>query len=99
MVRSVLLNAGLFAALTPVALAQDVDLDNVPIVVSPSTINLESEGVWVTVHAEIPAAIVDGLTVTLDGIQRLSVRCWPSQVPLGKRDLLCPQSQLPRGAH
>ncbi len=41
----------------------------VPIVIAPSTINLAlDEGVWVTVHAEIPYSIVDGAMVTLDGI-------------------------------
>lgn len=39
-----------------------------PIMISPNTINLDSEGVWVTVHAEIPYSIVLGASVTLDGI-------------------------------
>jgi hypothetical protein len=41
----------------------------VPIVISPSTINIEHEGVWVTVHAEIPYVDVVGATVTLDGVE------------------------------
>ena len=40
----------------------------IPIVISPNTINLESEGVWVTVHAEIPYSVVVRVSVTLDGI-------------------------------
>ncbi len=41
----------------------------VPIVISPSTINLASdEGVWVTVHADISYSIVVAATVTLEGI-------------------------------
>jgi len=40
----------------------------VPIVISPSTINLDSEGVWVTVHADIPYASVVGVSVTLNDV-------------------------------
>jgi hypothetical protein len=40
----------------------------VPIQVSPNVLNLESEGVWVTVHAEIGYSLVDGVTVTLNGV-------------------------------
>ena len=40
----------------------------VPIVISPSVLNLDSQGVWVTVHAEIPYSRVVGVSVTLDGI-------------------------------
>ena len=40
----------------------------VPIVVSPNVLNLDSQGVWVTVHAEIPYSIVEGASVTLNGI-------------------------------
>jgi len=47
---------------------------SVPIVVSPSTINLESQGTWVTVHAEIPFSDVDRTaSVTLDGIVAVSI--------------------------
>ena len=44
------------------------DDEPVPIVISPSIINLDSQGVWVTVHAEIPYYVVDGFAVTLDGV-------------------------------
>lgn len=47
--------------------AADGDV-TVPIMISPSVVNLESQGVWVTVHAEIPYSAVDGYTVTLDGV-------------------------------
>ncbi len=40
----------------------------IPIEVAPNVINLQSEGVWVTVHAEIPYSTVAGLTVTLNEI-------------------------------
>lgn len=39
------------------------------IVVSPSTLVMGSQGVWVTVHADIPYSIVDGATVTLNGVE------------------------------
>lgn len=63
-----LLTLGLFAVpvLCP---SEDTDPITVPIVISPSTINLESEGVWVTVHAEIPNSSVIGLSVTLNGVE------------------------------
>jgi hypothetical protein len=41
---------------------------DVSIKISPSTLNLDSNGRWVTVHAEIPAAIVDRDSVMLEGI-------------------------------
>lgn len=40
----------------------------VPIVIAPSTINLQAGGTWVTVHAEIAYSSVIGASVTLDGI-------------------------------
>jgi hypothetical protein len=40
----------------------------VDIVVSPSSVFLDSQGTWVTVHAEIAYSAVVGATVTLDGI-------------------------------
>lgn len=40
----------------------------VPIVIAPSTINLQAGGTWVTVHAEIAYSAVNAATVTLDGI-------------------------------
>lgn len=42
--------------------------EEVAIVVSPSTLNIESEGVWVTIHAEIAYRDVDTVTVALNGI-------------------------------
>jgi hypothetical protein len=41
---------------------------DVEIVVSPNVLDLESNGVWVTVHAEIPYASVVGVSVQLGGI-------------------------------
>ena len=35
---------------------------------SPSTLVMGSQGVWVTVHADIPYRIVDAATVTLNGV-------------------------------
>ena len=41
----------------------------IPIDISPNTINIESDGAWVTVHAEIPYGVVDyDYDVTLNGI-------------------------------
>jgi len=50
------------------AAAARADDLTVPIVVSPSTINLRAAGTWVTVHAEIAYSAVDTATVKLDGI-------------------------------
>jgi len=65
------LAAGLAATLLvlvgPFARA-DTDALTVDIVVSPSNIVLSSEGVWVTVHAEIAYSAVYGAGVTLDGV-------------------------------
>lgn len=38
------------------------------IVVAPSTLVMGSQGVWVTVHADIPYVSVDGASVTLNGV-------------------------------
>lgn len=38
------------------------------IAVSPSTLVMGSQGVWVTVHADIPYRIVDTASVTLNGV-------------------------------
>ena len=46
------------------------DLD-VEIVVSPNVLNLESEGTWVTVHAEIPYSTVATASVYLNGVSVL----------------------------
>jgi len=40
----------------------------VPIEVSPNVLNLQSQGVWVTVHAEIAYSAVDGFSVTLNEV-------------------------------
>lgn len=57
--------------LTPAVKGADV---SVPIVVSPSAINLESQSTWVTVHAEIPFSAVDReAAVTLNGIAARSI--------------------------
>jgi hypothetical protein len=41
----------------------------IPIAVSPSSVNLESEGVWVSVHADIPYAAVATADLTLNGLE------------------------------
>jgi len=64
-VAASLLVLGLLAA--PV-LCQADEPTIIDIVVSPSTINLDSQGVWVTVHADIPYSWVEGASVTLDGV-------------------------------
>jgi hypothetical protein len=40
----------------------------VDIVVSPNTINMSSLGQWVTVHADIPYAVVERAELTLNGV-------------------------------
>ena len=40
----------------------------IPVAIAPNVVNLESEGVWVTVHAGIPYNAVAGLSVTLNDI-------------------------------
>jgi hypothetical protein len=59
--------AGVLAAMLLAADARGEEL-TVPIVISPSTINLQAAGTWVTVHAEIDYSDVVGASVTLDGI-------------------------------
>ena len=65
--RSVAPIAGVLATVILAAAAQGADLI-VPIVVSPSTINLQAAGTWVTVHAEIDYSDVEAASVTLNGI-------------------------------
>ncbi len=62
--------ASIASVLATVVLAAAVRGEEVtvPIVIPPSTINLQSQGTWVTVHAEIDYSDVVGATVTLDGI-------------------------------
>ena len=59
--------ASVLATVVLAAAAQGADLI-VPIVVSPSTINLQAAGTWVTVHAEIDYSDVEAASVTLNGI-------------------------------
>jgi len=70
--RSLVLMGLLLPAMALFAFGPGVRADTgsteVTIVVSPSTVALESQGVWVTVHAEIPYSVVVGLTVSLNGI-------------------------------
>lgn len=40
----------------------------IEITVSPNTLNLESEGTWVTVHTDIPYGSVETLSLELNGI-------------------------------
>lgn len=58
----------LFLSLYVCPVQCQTDGTTIPIDVAPNVIYLESEGVWVTVHAEIPYSAVDGLTITLNGI-------------------------------
>ena len=58
--------AAVFAA-TFTARADTEPMD-VEIVISPSNVYLESQGVWVTVHAGTAYSSVAGLGVTLDGV-------------------------------
>lgn len=61
-----LLVIGLFAGM---AVSQTGSSEvEVSIVVSPSTINIQSKGVWVTVHADIPYSEVADAIVTLDDV-------------------------------
>ena len=59
--------AAVLAMIFLAAAARGADL-TVPIVISPSTINLQAAGTWVTVHAEIDYSDVVGASVTLDGV-------------------------------
>lgn len=59
--------AAVLAMVVLAAAARGDDL-TVPIVISPSTINLQAAGTWVTVHAEIDYCDVVGASVTLEGI-------------------------------
>ncbi|MDD4270630.1 MAG: hypothetical protein PHO07_07290 [Pirellulales bacterium] len=48
------------------ASAEEARID---IVISPSTVNLDMKGVWVTVHADIPYSLVDhDVLVTLNAV-------------------------------
>lgn len=63
---------GVVACILALALSTGLvfaQLDDLPIVVSPNVINLEAEGIWVTVHAEIPYSEVAATTVYLEDIE------------------------------
>jgi hypothetical protein len=62
-----LLMIGLFAAMP--ARADLGETLEIPISVEPHTLQLGSVGTWVTVHAQIPASIVVGMTVQLNGVE------------------------------
>lgn len=70
MKRTMLLSGLLCAAVLGLGLmlraAESVDPGG--ITVSPSTLVMGSQGVWVTVHADIPYSSVDCATVTLNGV-------------------------------
>ena len=71
------------AALLALTLSAHADSETltVEMAVSPSNVYLNSQGVWVTVHAEIPYSEVTGVSVTLDGIpQNVGVQ---SEVRMG----------------
>ena len=44
------------------------EADKIVIMISPNTINLNSDGEWVTVHADIPYTAVDRATLFLNGV-------------------------------
>ena len=67
MKKSIASIASVLATLVLAAAAHAADLV-VPIVVAPSTINLQAAGEWVTVHAEIDYSDVQAASVTLNGI-------------------------------
>ena len=59
------------AALAPTAPGSPAERTGeltVVIEVAPSVLVLDSPGIWVTVHAEIPCADVDHASVTLNGV-------------------------------
>jgi hypothetical protein len=66
----IILNAALLVLTPWMGLAcHEADRDlTIVVAVSPKTVNLESQGVWVTVHADIPYRDVARFTVTLNGI-------------------------------
>ena len=41
----------------------------IDIQVSPSTLNLQNQGEWVTVHTDIGYSLVDAASVTLNGVE------------------------------
>ncbi len=43
--------------------------EEIGIQVSPSTINVDQKGVWVTVHADIPLDVVDEDSLKLNGVE------------------------------
>lgn len=61
------LGCGDGAFLSPKVISAESDA--ITITVSPNTLILDSQGVWVTVHTDIPYSQVDGVTVTLNGIE------------------------------
>jgi hypothetical protein len=67
MKKSIASIASVLATVVLAVAAQAADLI-VPIVVAPSTINLQAAGEWVTVHAEIDYSDVEAASVTLNGI-------------------------------
>lgn len=62
-----------FLSICAIGLVSGMSVDSasaeeVPIVISPNVINIDSQGVWVTVHAEIDYWMVKDASVTLDNI-------------------------------
>ena len=64
---SMLLAAGLL--LSTVAFTPADDPITITIQVSPNVLNIQNQGTWVTVHADIPYSTVVGATVTLNGVE------------------------------
>lgn len=46
----------------------------VAIQISPASIEMDSVGTWVTVHADIPYSDVDGSTLTMNGVSPAAVK-------------------------
>ena len=70
MKRASMALAGLVVAVTVGSALSNgrIDADGAAIEISPNTLNLQSEGAWVTVHSNIPYGAVVGETVALDGV-------------------------------
>ena len=66
MKRRVAAIGGVLAAL--VALSATVSAEEIGITVSPSTLYLESQGSWVTVHTDVAYGLVDTATLMLNGV-------------------------------
>ncbi|HOW25093.1 MAG TPA: hypothetical protein PK711_05425 [Bacteroidales bacterium] len=57
--------AGLLLSLPFIGHSQEI----IDIQVSPSTLNLQNQGEWVTVHTDIAYSLVDAASVTMNGVE------------------------------